>query len=236
MKQEASFDTLDESNIHSGVSNGVVLPTSIVLAQENCNITCSLNEASVDLVDESSTQPDFSQSVQVDNGSPDHNTSPFYGVKLDFKLDINFSPSERVKVVQDISDNTQNSHISKIGFEAKFPADQTKEDASGSDWENLISDNTDDLLMSDPATGSESSKSEEKGNGTSLNSQSNSSCLHNVLQDSFMDDDGEAGEQENLDDLNPKAEAELNDAVTLGCKVTLCSAWPSLPSCLFLHT
>lgn len=226
VKREASSDSLDEGNIHSEVSNGAALSTSIVLAQENCNITCSLNEASVDLVDETSTQPDFSQSVQVDNGSPNHNTSPFYGVKLDFKLDISWTPSERVKLVQDISENTQSSHTPKIGLE-------TKEDAFGSDWENLISDNTDDLLISEPATGSETSKSEEKDNGISL---PNASCFHNVSQASFMDGDGDAGEQHGMshplkllsntchdqgdfDDLNQTIEAELNDGGTLGCKV-----------------
>lgn len=235
-KKEASSDSLDEGNIHSEVPNGAKLSTSIVLAQENCNITCSLNEASVDLVDETSTHPDFSQSVQVGNGSPNHNTSPLYGVKLDFKLDISWTPSERVRLVEDISKNTQSSHTPKIGLEVKFTGDQTKEDASGSDWENLISDNTDDLLISEPATGSETSKSEEKDNGISLNSLPNASCFHNVPQVSFMDDDGDTGEkhgmshplkllsstchdQGDFDDLNQKTEAELNDGVTLGCKV-----------------
>ncbi|KAI0501215.1 hypothetical protein KFK09_016158 [Dendrobium nobile] len=232
VKQDASSDGLDESNIHSGVSNGAVLSASIVLSQENCNITCSLNEASVDLADDSSTQPDFSQSVQVDNGSPNHNTSPFYGVKLDFKLDISCTPSERVKLVQDMSENTKNPHTTKIGLEVQFPADQMKEDASESDWDNLISDNTDDLLIFETATGSETSKSEEKDYGISLNSHPNASGLHNVSQDSFMDDDGETGEHdgmsptrssacqehENFVDLNLKTEAELNNGVPLGCK------------------
>ncbi|PKU76684.1 protein tesmin/TSO1-like CXC 3 [Dendrobium catenatum] len=233
VKQDASSDGLDESNVHSGVSNGAVLSASIVLSQENCNITCSLNEASVDLADDSSTQPDFSQSVQVDNGSPNHNTSPFYGVKLDFKLDISCTPSERVKLVQNMSENTKNPHTTKIGLEVQFPADQMKEDASESDWDNLISDNTDDLLIFETATGSETSKSEEKDYGISLNSHPNASGLHNVSQDSFMDDDGETGEHdgmsptrssacqehENFVDLNLKTEAELNNGVPLGCKV-----------------
>lgn len=228
---------MDEGNIHSEVPNGASLSTSIVLAQENCNLTCSLNEASVDLVNETSTRPDFSQSMQVDNGSPNHNTSPLYGAKLDYKLDICWNPSERVKLVQDISENTRSSHSSKIGLE-------TKEDAFGSDWENLISDNTDDMLISEPATGSETSKSEEKDNGMSLNSLPNVSCFHNVSQASFMDDDGDASEQHGIshplkllsstcqdqgdfDDLNQKIEAEHNDGVSLCCKVNLCSAWSS---------
>lgn len=228
---------MDEGNIHSEVPNGAALSTSIVLAQENRNLTCSLNEASVDLVDETSTQPDFSQSVQVDNSSPNHNTLPLFGVKLDYKLGISWNPSEQAKLAQDISENKQSSHTSKIDLE-------TKEDAFESDWENLISDNTDDLLISEPATGSETSKPEEKDNGISLNSLPNASCFHNVSQASFIDDDGDTGEQHgmsrpikllsstchdqgDLDDLNQKIEAEHNDGVSLGCKVNLCSAWSS---------
>lgn len=226
VKHEASSDSLDEGNINSEVPNDTALSTSNVLPQENCNVTCSLNEASVDLVDEASTQPDISQ---VDNGSPNHNTSPLYGVKLDFKLDISWNPSERGKLVQDISENTQSSHTPKIGLE-------TKEDAFGSDWENLISDNTDDLLISEPATGSETSKSEERDNEISLISLPNASCFHNVSQDSFMDDDGDTCEQHGMshplkilssachdqgdfNDLNQKIKADLNDGVSLGCKV-----------------
>ncbi|XP_020579697.1 protein tesmin/TSO1-like CXC 3 isoform X2 [Phalaenopsis equestris] len=236
VKQEVSSNSLDENNLHSLVPNDAILSTSIVLAQENCNITCSLNEASVDLVDESSSQPDFSPSAQVDNGSPNHNTLPFYGVKLDFKQDISCSPSERVKFVQAASESTQNSYANNFGYEVKFPAVQMKEDASGSDWENLISDNTDDLFIFEPATGSEPSNSEEKDNKISLNLQPNASCLQNDPQVSFTDDDdGETRqghgvshmlnlfsttchEPENSDDLNQKTEAELCDGLTLGCK------------------
>ncbi|KAH0469444.1 hypothetical protein IEQ34_001002 [Dendrobium chrysotoxum] len=65
VKQDASSDRLYECNIHYGVSNGVVLFASIVLAQENCDITYSLNEAYVDLADENFFSMPFAGGMKI---------------------------------------------------------------------------------------------------------------------------------------------------------------------------
>lgn len=238
VKQDTSSDLLGEGNIPPEVPIGVALSTSRVLADESSNITCSLNRAIIDPADENSTKPNFNESLDFENGSPDHNTTPFFGIELDDTR----APSEQIQFVQDAPDDTENSHSSEIDLEVKFSADQLKEEASGSDWENLISDNTDGLFF-DPTSDSDTCKIQGKDNGTSLRTQPNASfdiCLHSDSRDSFVDDDGGTVEQHimghtlNLlpnickeqgysNEQNQKTEAELDDvsslSSSLGCKL-----------------
>ncbi|KAK8964376.1 hypothetical protein KSP40_PGU022134 [Platanthera guangdongensis] len=234
VKQDASSDLLDECNIPPEVPIGVVLSTSSVLVDESSNITCSLNRAIVDPADENSTQPNFNESLDFENGCPNHNTAPFFGIELD----VSCALSEQVQFVQDVPVDTKNSHSTEIGLEVKFSADQVKEEASGSDWENLISDNTDGLLFFDPTSDFETCKIQGKGNGTQPNA-SFDICLYSDSRDSFVDDDGGTDEQHvtghtlnllpnicqeqgNSNEQNQKTEADLDDcsslSSSLGCK------------------
>ncbi|KAK8956661.1 Protein tesmin/TSO1-like CXC 2 [Platanthera zijinensis] len=235
VKQDTSSDLLDECNIPPEVPIGVVLSTSSVLVDESSNITCSLNRAIVDPADENSTQPNFNESLDFENGCPNHNTAPFFGIELD----VSCALSEQVQFVQDVPVDTENSHSTEIGLEVKFSADQVKEEASGSDWENLISDNTDGLLFFDPTSDFETCKIQGKGNGTQPNA-SFDICLYSDSRDSFVDDDGGTDEQHvtghtlnllpnicqeqgNSNEQNQKTVADLDDcsslSSSLGCKL-----------------
>ncbi|PKA66089.1 Protein tesmin/TSO1-like CXC 2 [Apostasia shenzhenica] len=193
--KQGSSDSFDESIVYPGVSNGATPSTCKALVQENSNITCSVNEATIDTPDGNSHQRDLSHVMQFDNGSPNHSTTPCYGIKLDFKLDFSCTP-ELVQFIQYGTENISNKLSNEIGLKMKVQEGQ-KDCASEYYLENLISVDADDLLNVDP-TEAETSKMEERDSSISLNTQTAASlglCPQNESHVSVVDCDGEADEQ-----------------------------------------
>ncbi|XP_038971713.1 protein tesmin/TSO1-like CXC 3 isoform X2 [Phoenix dactylifera] len=168
-KDESSSDNVDESNLCTGVLNAVRLSRCTVIARESCSIICSLNEATVDPPDECSTLPsNVPQPEQYNSGSPNHNTTPWYGIKMDVKLDIDHAPVELVPFVQNGLDKRKSLLASESEFLENYPLEQNKDEVVGCNWVNLIPDNADGLLSFDSNNESEACKgpSEELGDSS----------------------------------------------------------------------
>jgi len=164
-KLEISSDNLDESNICPGISGGI----NPAIPRENCNIVCSLNEATVDPPEECSTQPsNLSLPIQYDCSSPNHNTSPCYGVKIELKLENGQTPA---KVPHDVRGDVEKRKLlsaTEVELLNEHQVTENKADVATCDWENLISEDADDLLIFDSSADSESCKNQEEDNDTNL--------------------------------------------------------------------
>ena len=163
-KLEISSDNLDESSLCPGISGGVN-PT---VSRKNCNIICSLNEATVDPPEECPTQSgNLSQPIQYDCCSPNHNTTPCHGVKIELKLENGQTP---VEVAHDVHDGVEKKKIlfaTEIELLNGHQVRENKEEVAVCDWENLISEDADDLLIFD-SSDSESCKNQEEDNDANL--------------------------------------------------------------------
>nr|XP_010923540.1 protein tesmin/TSO1-like CXC 3 [Elaeis guineensis] len=209
-KDESSSDNVNESNLCTGVQNAVSLSRCTVIAQENCSVICSLNEATVDPPDECSILPsNLPQSEQHDSGSPDHNTAPWYDIKMDVTLDIDRAPVELVHFVQNGLDKRKSLLASESEFLENYPLEQNKDEAVGCDWVNLISDNADVPLIFDSNNESEVCRGpiEELGDSSkpaqdldnSQKTQPDESfgpCVQNAAQDPPVNHSAENGKED----------------------------------------
>ncbi|XP_072952556.1 protein tesmin/TSO1-like CXC 2 isoform X1 [Typha angustifolia] len=140
-------------------TNAIRLSRCTSVPQETCSITCSLNEATVDPPDDPSTVScNLPQHMQFDAGSPNHNTTPHVGLKTDIKLDLGHAPIELLHLVQNGPDKRKSLFASEAVIPGDHQPDESKDEVVGCDWENLISDNADDLLIFDPLVEAEASR------------------------------------------------------------------------------
>ncbi|XP_073108056.1 protein tesmin/TSO1-like CXC 2 isoform X2 [Elaeis guineensis] len=212
-KHESSSDNVDESNLSTGVLNAVRLSRCTVIAQENCSIICSLNEATVDPPDECATLPgNLPQPEQYDPGSPNHNIAPCFGIKMDFKLDIGHAPLELVHFVQNGLERRKNLFVSETEFLENHPPEQNRDEMVGCEWENLISDDADSLLIFDSNNESEACKgpSEKLEDSSKLagdldcsqktqTNESSGRCVQTASQDPSVSCSKENGKQDETD-------------------------------------
>ncbi|KAG0468716.1 hypothetical protein HPP92_018044 [Vanilla planifolia] len=220
VNQDTISDDINESILPAEVQSGVS-PTTIALAQENSNISCSLNEATIDPADESSTRPNLSPPKQFGNCTPNHSTSACYGDSLDFKLDNSCSSLELVRFVGDGLDNADNS-LSTDG-NVMFIENKTKGGISGSDWENFVSVDADDVLLVDSVIGSGASKIQE--DGISVGDETKMECTHQVPSSAFQDEvilnEQDQRTENGVNGLSPgcKAEFQQNRGVRRRCLI-----------------
>ncbi|KAG6484270.1 hypothetical protein ZIOFF_061065 [Zingiber officinale] len=152
LKEENSSDNVSESNLSSEVSD-VVRPSRFTTSvQENYVITCSLNEATVDPPDQCpSLAGTFPQSNQYHSCSPDHNTTPSYGIQMDDKLFID-NTSIDLHFIQTGVERRKILFATEIGVQETHPLELTKNEELGCDWESLISDDGEGLFIFDSST------------------------------------------------------------------------------------
>lgn len=142
---------MDESNLCPGISDDI----NPAVARKDGNIICSLNEATVDPPEECSQPSNSSQPIQYDCASPDHNTTPCYGVKIEPKSDNGQTPVEMVNVVHDVAEKRKLLFATEIEPTKECQVTQDKDDIATCDWVNLISVDADDLLNFDSPTDSD---------------------------------------------------------------------------------
>lgn len=165
------METLDESNLRRGISDA----TNPIVARENCNLICLLNEANVDPPEECSTQPsNLSQPIQYDTGSPDHNTAPCYGIKIELQLENGQPPVELAQVVDDGIEKRKVLFATEIELLNDHQITENNEIVATSEWDNLISEDADDLLIFDSSTDTVGCRDQEEELGN--NDANLSSC------------------------------------------------------------
>uniref|UniRef100_A0A1D1Z8B6 Protein lin-54 n=1 Tax=Anthurium amnicola TaxID=1678845 RepID=A0A1D1Z8B6_9ARAE len=152
---EIPTDNGDDKNLTPGVSNLVKLSECVIDVQENCGVRCSLNEAPVDPPEEEcpSLPVKLPRSLEYYCGSPNHNTTPCCGTKVDFKRVrgclVDFVHSDQ---------DEQKDCADEIEIEGTHHHGESKDDVPGSDWENLIGDDSVNLFLFDSSIESEACK------------------------------------------------------------------------------
>ncbi|KAG6526808.1 hypothetical protein ZIOFF_016809 [Zingiber officinale] len=149
IKEDNASNNADESNLLLEVSD-VARPSRFTTsAQENCMIACSLNEATVDPPDQCPNLPStFPQPTQYESGSPDHNLTPCYGIKMDDKLYVD-NTSVELHLIQTSVEQRKILFAMGNDVQETHSFDLTKDEAFGCDWESLISDDGEGLLIFD---------------------------------------------------------------------------------------
>ncbi|URE38617.1 Tesmin TSO1-like CXC domain containing protein, partial [Musa troglodytarum] len=157
-KQENFSDNVGESSLCSEVSDAGRPSGFNSSSQENCTVTCSLNEATVDPPDGCPALPStFPRSTQYYSGSPDHNVKPCLGIKMDLKLDVGHTPVE-FHFVQNGVERRKVLFAMEDGVQENLPFELNKDKGVGRDWESLIPDDGQSLLIFDSSTESEAHK------------------------------------------------------------------------------
>ncbi|CAL9108555.1 unnamed protein product [Musa acuminata var. zebrina] len=157
-KQENFSDNVGESSLCPEVSDAGRPSGFTSSSQENCTMTCSLNEATVDPPDECPALPStFPQSTQYYSGSPDHNVEPCLGIKMDLKLDVGHTPVE-FHFVQNGVERRKVLFAMEDGVQENLPLELNKDKGVGCVWESLIPDDGQSLLIFDSSTESEAHK------------------------------------------------------------------------------
>nr|XP_009417099.1 PREDICTED: protein tesmin/TSO1-like CXC 3 isoform X3 [Musa acuminata subsp. malaccensis] len=153
-KQENFASNVGESNLCSEVSDAV-RPSRFTASTRGNYTTCSLNEAALDPSDQCpSLHSPFPQSTQYNSGSPDHNMPTHFGIKMDPNLDIGHTPVE-IHLVQNGGERRKILFAMEAGFQGNHPHELNKDEVVGCDWESLISDDVESLLIFDSSTESE---------------------------------------------------------------------------------
>lgn len=241
-KSEISLENLDESNLCRGISDA-----TNPAVQENCNIICSLNEANVDPPEECSTQPsNTSQPIQYDTGSPNHNTMPCFGIKIELKLENGQTPVEVAHVVHDGVEKRKVLFSTEIELSNDHQqVIENNETVAASEWDDVISEDADDLLIFDSSTDSEGCRGQEEKFGNADANLSACSlksvdaidhCTTNVDQYSSSGNNREAIGAQGTDHtpqllsgtfqnqvmlVNQNEETESSTAISIDCKVTI---------------
>lgn len=137
------MENVGESSLCSEVSDVVRPSRFTATTQDNCNITCSFNEAAIDPPEHCPILPStLPQSSQYDSGSPDHNT------KMKFELDLGHAPAELVPFVQNDIDRRKILFTMEAGVQENHPLELNKDEVEGVQ-ENLIFDDAEDMLIFD---------------------------------------------------------------------------------------
>ncbi|CAL9090038.1 unnamed protein product [Musa acuminata var. zebrina] len=142
-RREEFLENVGESSLCSEVSDVVRPSRFTATTQDNCNITCSFNEAAIDPPEHCPILPStLPQSSQYDSGSPDHNT------KMKFELDLGHAPAELVPFVQNDIDRRKILFTMEAGVQENHPLELNKDEVEGVQ-ENLIFDDAEDMLIFD---------------------------------------------------------------------------------------
>ncbi|XP_020273689.1 protein tesmin/TSO1-like CXC 2 [Asparagus officinalis] len=162
-KLGSSAENLDQNNLYTGTSDYI----NLAVAREKCNTICSLNEANVDPPEQCTTRPnDVPQAaIQYDRDSPKHNTVAGCGVKTEVKLDNGEALVELAHVAHDGVEKRKVLFATEIELRDEHQSTQDEEEVAACDWENLISVDTNDLLVFDSSTDSEACKDQEEDFG-----------------------------------------------------------------------
>ncbi|WOK91766.1 hypothetical protein Cni_G00457 [Canna indica] len=128
-------------------------------SQENCTVTCLLNEAIIDSPDQCPTVPStLAHSIQYGSGSPNHMTTPSYVVKPNLKVNIGHTPVDFVPLVQNGVERQKKLFATECEVKENHPFELNEDKVLGCDWETLMSDEAGDLLIFDSSIEPEAQK------------------------------------------------------------------------------
>ncbi|KAJ6817008.1 protein tesmin/TSO1-like CXC 2 [Iris pallida] len=219
-KFETSSESVVENNLCTGLSNVTKLFSYSAVAQEKSSVTCLLNEATVDPPDECLTQPSNLAQSQYDCGSPNHNMTPSYGIKVDPKINTDHALDELVPFVPDGVERRKILFATEIELQEKHQQEGSEQDVAECDWEDLISNDADEMLIFDSPIESETCKDQDENLEDKANTLSSSIsqltdvvdipqnkspevsydlCLKNATEDPIVDNSGDVGEQHGVD-------------------------------------
>ncbi|KAL6008064.1 hypothetical protein ACLOJK_033570 [Asimina triloba] len=153
-RPEFSPDNGDASKTSLGGSDVIPLPGSSSDLQERCDIGTSVEEFNVDPFHKRLKAIKTPRILQYDCGSPKGNaTASFSGIKTDVKMEMSVAPASLLQLVQDgLQEMTKHVQQNEAELLGTCQDEQSKEEVSGYDWENLISDATDQALVFESAT------------------------------------------------------------------------------------
>ncbi|XP_042515007.1 CRC domain-containing protein TSO1-like isoform X2 [Macadamia integrifolia] len=132
----------NEGNTSVGVLDSVQLPDCSA-PQESFDPGSSIKE----VTESSNLAIELPRNMKYDCGSPDCLPLPSDGIKMDPLPEITTTPASLVRFVHEVSEERQHSFESKLEIQETCQVDQNRDEGTECDWENLISDAADLLVL-----------------------------------------------------------------------------------------
>ncbi|KAJ4969585.1 hypothetical protein NE237_016286 [Protea cynaroides] len=139
-------DNGNEGNTSIGVLDSVQLP-DCPAQQKIFDPGSSIREVTAPSHESPNLAIELPRNLKYDCGSPDSNSTPSHGIKMESLPEIIATPASLVHFVQEVSEERQHSFESKLEIQGICQVDESKDEGTGCDWENLISDATDLLIF-----------------------------------------------------------------------------------------
>lgn len=140
----------DDKSLSCVIPNLLKLSECVIDEKASFKTKCLLNEATVDPPEEcQNLTSHLSRSLEYDCGSPNHNTAPCYGSQN--KVDLKRVRVSLVDFACDVQEAVESSANDIEGGDIHCQG-HIKEEVSGCDWENLITDGSVNLFVFDPST------------------------------------------------------------------------------------
>ncbi|XP_043692295.1 CRC domain-containing protein TSO1-like isoform X2 [Telopea speciosissima] len=132
----------NEGNTSVGVLDSVQLPDCSA-PQESFDPGSSIKE----VTESSNLAIELPRNMKYDCGSPDCIPMPSDGIKMDPLPEITATPASLVRFVQEVSDERRHSFESKLEVQEICQVDHNRDEGTECDWEHLISDAADLLIL-----------------------------------------------------------------------------------------
>ncbi|XP_077245370.1 protein tesmin/TSO1-like CXC 2 isoform X2 [Tasmannia lanceolata] len=236
-KAGVSSDDGDEAKISMGVSDGVRLSDCSNDEQERCDIIGSLDEVGFETptIEHTKLAMKLPQTLQYESFNPSSNATPYYGIKMDLETQMVGTSASLVRFVQEDPEERKTFELQGVCQHEK-----TKEEGSGCDWENLISDAA-ELLISDASTESEKTQSfDSLGSCNPQAAQNLAIHLGDVGVQNGADNSSNLisnapQNKKGIDDLSKKMDGNVGDCMQIGCEVDIQQQRGLPRRCLFFE-